>query len=318
MSNPNTAPRAAQWAVGGALLTIAMGAGVTGLYINVTHGAAVSVTAAILFGLADIGRIASPFAASVIGWTRQIKLIAWVCTGVSVYCAVTAQIEAYGGHHAARAGQASAYAAAQADAARFRTELAAIGEAGTSSGLAEAAKLAARRAEAEEVNGGCRKRCLDARAESAALTERSGKAARREELERKLDTVSLAQASAGPVHVGWEGKGLVNGIIVLILIETLVWLSIPALRLLTSARKTRTRVAKAVLRPAQKQRQERTRWSASDSAALRTLWGQGMKAGAIAAQLGIAESAIRSKASRLGLKRSRAQLTGKPKLVANS
>lgn len=322
MPNTITAPRWGQYCAGGALLAIALACGATGLIINVTHGLAISAAGAVLFGLADLARIACPFAAALLGWSRQIRITALIATAISVYCALTAQQANHGAHHAAQSGQAAAYAASQADAARIRAELAAITETGSASALTEAARLATKRAEDESANGGCRKRCLDARAEAERLTERAGKSARREALEQRLD--GLKAQTVAPVKVEREWRGLVDGLAAILLIETLVWLSIPGIGLIAAARASapaKPRVRKPArstnTATAAKPAPRKTQWAAHQVATLKTMHGQGLNATAIAAQIGTTPGAVRAKAKRLGLNRNTATAAARPRIVAS-
>ncbi|MDY6960291.1 MAG: hypothetical protein SV862_00110 [Pseudomonadota bacterium] len=235
MTNSNPMPRWGQWAAGSALLAVALVAGGTGLALNVSHGLAGGWAPATVYGLADIGKMLIPFVCGFIGWTMHRKLVAAACVATSIWCAVNAWQAVNEGKQSAAVQQQTAWTASQTDAGRIRAELASITETGTAATLRAAAGQATARADDEAKNGGCRKRCLDARAEAAALTERAGQAERRAELEGKLETVTAkAEASGGPA-ASEGGSGIVDALLFLLLIEGLVWLTLPAAELLRAA-----------------------------------------------------------------------------------
>lgn len=235
MTNTKPMPRWGQWAAGSVLLTVALAAGCTGLALNVQHGLAGGWAPAVVYGLADIGKMLIPLVCGFIGWRFHSRIAAAVCVATSIWCAVNAWQSVNAGKESAAVQQQTAWTASQADAGRIRAELASITETGTATALADAAAQATARADDEAKNGGCRKRCLDARAEAAALTERAGKAERRAELETKLEAVTAkAESSGGPAKAA-GGSGMVDALLFLALIELLVWLILPATELLRAA-----------------------------------------------------------------------------------
>lgn len=240
MRKTNTAPLWGQWAAGATLLAIALTTGGVGLLINVTHGMERGPAAAILFGLADAARIALPFAAVLLGWSRQVKLTAAICTAISLYCAASAMIAGHDARHARQTGQAEAYAANRDDAGRIRAELAGIRESGNPVTLRQQAAQAGERAAAEEKSGkGGRYQA--ALAEQAELTRRADLADRRAALEARLDALGAAGKTLAPAAIEASGRGWIDALAAILLVETLVWLSIPGLSLLAASRKPKPR-----------------------------------------------------------------------------
>lgn len=204
-----TVPRWGQVTVGVSLLSIAVAAGVTGLKINVFHGLEVSPEAGILFGLADLTKIVMPIIAGLIGWSRQMRVTALVCVVVSLWCASNAYLSGAGQQIAGKQHGADQYALAKdavakadADVTRFSTA-----------------------ADTERKSGGCGKQCK-------FLLEQADKARQ----EAKEARAALSNARAVDV-TGYERTGsAITAVLFLFLIEALVWLSVPAMKVLASAK----------------------------------------------------------------------------------
>lgn len=252
MKTNNALPKWGQWAAGLTLTSTAIAAGATSLTLNVLYGWQIGPAAAVTFGLADLAKITIPIVCVAIGWTWQSRLTLMLCAVVSLTCAASYFADREAGPLMARETRSAIYTGAQADMVRARTELAAIRETGDATALAAAAKLAQTRAKAEAANGGCRKRCLAASAEATALLERLSKAKRRDILQAQLASAKQeARRSAGnrstgrglmlAAATGFEAsrieKWLAGAMSVLkiVLLETLVYLSIPGATLLGQA-----------------------------------------------------------------------------------
>jgi uncharacterized protein YjhX (UPF0386 family) len=174
---------------------------------------------------------------------------------VSLTCAASYFLEADAKQLLAREGQATNWTGLQADLARARAELAAITETSTAESLNASAAAAGGRVEAlKDRKGKCtREECLKAQGRVAALLERAGKAKRKTELEATLASAKTeAKASGGPATVSGRAmtiaaltggnaasiEKIINGLMAalkIVLLETLVYLSMPATALLRQA-----------------------------------------------------------------------------------
>lgn len=240
MQTSTTMPRWGQLAVGGVTLAIAVTAGAVSLTLNVLAHAD-NLPSAIAYGLADVGKIAIPVVAAAIGWTWQTRATLLVCALASMASVSVYLYDTHGAALFARDAQANTYAGTQADITQARAELAAITETGTADALASAARLASDRAAAEAANGGCRKSCIAAQADAVTLTERAGKARRRAELEANIAQAKAEASRTGAVQVSGAGRQWFTAgmaALGLLLLETLVYLSIPGAALIAQAMRT--------------------------------------------------------------------------------
>jgi hypothetical protein len=243
MKTSATMPRWGQLAIGGVTLAIAVAAGATSLTINIVHHLQTDLTSAVAFGLADIGKLAVPVVAAAVGWSTQMRATLIVCALASMASVSIHLYDTHGQALFARDAQATTYAGAQADIERTRTELAAITETGTPDALAAAAQAAQKRAEAEAANGGCRRACLAAQAEATAFLERQGKAQRRAALETQLAAAKAEARTTGAAQASGDGRKYITmgmAALGLLLLETLVYLSIPATAMIAAALRTGT------------------------------------------------------------------------------
>jgi hypothetical protein len=208
---------------GVALLSIAIAAGATGLKINVAHGLEMRTEAGILFGLADLTKIVLPIVCGVIGWCMQTRIIALVCVTTSIFCAVTAFNAGADKHLAGKQHGADQYGMAKAGVTKA--------EALVTSLEAQAA--------AEAKNKGCGKQCK-------FISERADKA------RQELVTARNQLAAATPVAISGAEKttARISAVLFLVLIEALVWMSVPAMRLL--AQPAEPKVKAAVVRKPRK------------------------------------------------------------------
>ena len=203
-----TSARIGQGISGAVLLLIAMTAGATGFYINVSHGLEVSNTAGIIFGLSDLAKISLPIVAGVIGWSFQTRITATVCVAFSLFCAYNAYTGSSSQILAGKQHGANQYSIAQSTVKSLETEV---------------AKLDAD-ARAEAARGGCGKQCkfLMERADSARISLTEAR-------------TSLRQAKPVSIDRNAETKATVTALAFLFLLESLVWLSVPAMAALRIA-----------------------------------------------------------------------------------
>ena len=217
MTTRSTLPRWGQVIAGGTLLAIAIAAGAAGLKINVFHGLELRPEAGILFGLADLTKIVLPIVCGLIGWTLQTRLVAIVCIATSVFCAVTAFNTAADRMLAGKHHGADQYAAAKANVSKLETR---------------AANLDAQAA-AEAQRGGCGSKCqyLGTRADQA-----------RQALTEARQNLKVAR----PVELTGNEKltSRINSVLFLVLIEALVWMSVPAMQLLRQQKKAAKRTCR--------------------------------------------------------------------------
>lgn len=215
--------RRAQVISGVSLLAIAVCAGATGLYINVSHGLDVSVPAGILFGLSDLTKVMLPIVCGIIGWSRQMRVTAIVCVIASLWCASTAYLNGAGEQIAGKSHEASQYAGKKAQVEALEVQVASLD--------AQAA--------AEAKKGGCGKQCR-------YISERADKA----RLEAKEARAALASAKAVDV-TGYERLvSAVTAGLFLVLVEALVWTSVPAMALLNAPQPKARKAKKAKKRKA--------------------------------------------------------------------
>ena len=234
MKQPSRIPRWAQFLIGGVMLSIALAAGIVSLVLNVSHGLNVGLAAGITFGLADIGKIAIPIVAGIIGWSMQMRSTAIVCVLVSLFCATNYYADRHGRHLI----EAQHGEAVYADKAKAISEL----EAKVSSLDALVT--------AEAANGGCGPNCraLMQQASEARKSLQNARKARSQAkpVEASGLAVMISMSAGTKVEGTARGLGAVNAVLFLALLEALVWLSVPAMRALNMA--ATTPVAKPVAR----------------------------------------------------------------------
>jgi hypothetical protein len=212
-----------KWLAGFALLAIALAAGTLGLVLNITHGLEAGLAAGIAFGLADGAKMLIPLTAGIIGWSRQMKVTAAVCVAVSLWSAVNVYLDGAGNAFLAKQQGAEAYAS-QAKAIR---EL-----------EAEVARLTPLAAQ-EAKKGGCGKNCKAVNDQIETARQDLAKARQARAATKPVEVSGLASLIAmmsgvSPDEIA-RGIGAVKAGLFLLLIEALVWLSLPATALLKDA-----------------------------------------------------------------------------------
>jgi hypothetical protein len=254
VKQPSRIPRWAQFLIGGVLLSIALAAGIVSLVLNVSHGLNVGLAAGITFGLADIGKIAIPIVAGIIGWSMQMRSTAIVCVLVSLFCATNYYADRHGRHLI----EAQHGEAVYADKAKRISEL--------EKSVADLGALVT----AEAANGGCGPNCraLMQQASEASETLKAAREARSQAkpVEASGLAVMTSMSAGTQVEGTARGLGAVNAVLFLALLEALVWLSVPAMRALnmTASCKSAQRktVAKPAAKPAKAKKKPRAkRWS---------------------------------------------------------
>jgi hypothetical protein len=224
-----------KWTAGLALLAVALAAGALGLVLNVAHGLEAGLAAGIAFGLADGAKVLIPLTAGIIGWTRQMKITAAVCVAVSLWSAVNVYMD----------GAGQAILAKQHVQMAYETQAKAIAER-----EGDVARLTALAAE-EAARGGCGKSCraINEQIETARrrLAEaREGHAEAKPAEASGLASV-IAMMSGGNADEIARGIGAVKAALFLMLIEALVWLSVPAMALLNEAARSDTQNSGTVI-----------------------------------------------------------------------
>lgn len=230
-----------QWTCGSAMLAVAVTAGTVGLLLNVSHGLQTGIAVGVLFGLADVSKILIPIIGGAIGWSRQLRITAAICVAASLFCAIQYYLGSNGQHRAEQQHGAIVYA----ERAKRIAEL--------EKSVADLDAYAA----VEARKGGCGSNCR-------ALTVQAA------ETRQRLDTTRNERAEAKPVEI-IANAGLTSVVqtgLFLVLIEALVWLSVPAMALLGQAMKKQAPVEAAkVVKEARKSRKARA-WNQKDSSQL--------------------------------------------------
>ncbi len=220
MEDPITIPRWGKVAMGGALLSISLAAGALGLVLNVAHGLEAGLAPGIAFGLADGAKILIPLVAGVIGWTRQTKITAAICVAVSLWSAINVYLDGAGRDLLAKQHGATAYVSQAETIAELKQQKASY----------EA--LAA----AEAKKGRCGTNCValtkQAQDASAKLQDARTKQATMAPVEISGLAATVAMAAGGRQESIGRGVAAIRAFLFLALIEGLVWLSVPAMRLL--------------------------------------------------------------------------------------
>jgi hypothetical protein len=223
MPSHGALPRAGQFAAGVSLLVIALAASGLGLTLNVSHGLETSIAAAVAFGLADGAKIVVPLVAGLIGWSKHMRATALVCVLASLWAASNAYLDAAGRELLAKEHGQTVYA----DADRRISEL-----------EAEAASLRDL-AEKEGVRGGCKINCqtIINKAENSAQRLHEARQARAalSPVEASGLTAMVAMIAGGNAGKIARWLGAVKAALFILLVEALVWLAVPAMRLLSAA-----------------------------------------------------------------------------------
>jgi hypothetical protein len=216
-----------KWTAGLALLAVALAAGTLGLVLNVAHGLEAGLAAGIAFGLADGAKVLIPLTAGMIGWTRQMKITAAVCVAVSLWSAVNVYMD----------GAGQAILAKQHGQDAYATQAKAIAER-----EGEVARLTALAAH-EGAKGGCGKNCRAINEQIDTARQRLADARASHAEAKPVEASGLASMIAMLSGVKADevarGIGAVKAALFLLLIEALVWLSVPATALLKEASKSR-------------------------------------------------------------------------------
>jgi hypothetical protein len=220
MQNTTPIPRWAKWSGGLALLAIALAAGCLGLTLNVMHGLETGLAAAVAFGLADGAKIVVPIVCGIVGWTKQTQFTAAICVLASLWAATNTYLDRAGRELLAKEHGQTVYT----DAERGIGEL-----------TAEAASLRSM-AEKEAGRKGCGQNCRDLTAKAAdaarRLQDARAKRAVIQPVEASGLAAMLAMAGVGTTDRIARALGAVKAALFILLVEALVWLSVPAAALL--------------------------------------------------------------------------------------
>lgn len=200
--------RVAQAISGFSLLAVALTVGLTGMKLNIDNGLKTGVEAAVIFAAADAARMILPLVCGVLGWTKQMKAVALVCVAASLFCAVTAFLSGADQHRAEKQAAADHYAAIQADVVKADDRVRSLDTQVVDEGK----------------NKGCKSICQALQREAAqARTELAAAKA-------KAETVHPVAVSSGETL-----ETRIKAFLLLLIVESTVWLSIPAMTCLRSA-----------------------------------------------------------------------------------
>ena len=209
-----------KWTSGFLLLSIALAAGTLGMVLNVSHGLEAGLAAGIAFGLADGAKVLIPVVAGIVGWDKQMKVTAAICVAVSLWSAVNVYMDGAGQALLAREHTAESYA----DKGKAIQEL-----------ETQAANLTAMAAK-EASKGGCGPNCRDLNRQASEASQRLQEARTRRESAKPVELSGMAAmisyASGADQEGIARGIGTIKALLFLVLIEALVWLSVPAMGLL--------------------------------------------------------------------------------------
>lgn len=217
-----------QWVLGATLGGLAVGAGAISLGMNATYGLKSGLGFAAFFVMCDIAKLSIPAIAQVNGKWGMHERITWIFVfAISVLSACSYLMESQSTRILQMEASTKAVDGAEADAARARTELAAITETASVAalqGLVDTSEASAKASDdkaAEEAKSRCLDRCKGHqeaaaahRKEKAGYLLRLGEAQRRDKLQ-----ALLADAKATAKATPKEALGAVDAIAYLTGIE---------------------------------------------------------------------------------------------------
>lgn len=242
-SKSNTIPRWSQWLIGGVMLSLAVAAGCLGLVLNISYGLETSLASGVAFGLADLSKIAIPIVAGIIGWSMQMRITAVICVFVSLWAATNYYADRHGKELLSKQHAATIYADKAKSISDLRTQVSNLDA----------------MASAEAKRGGCGQNCRDLTKQASEARQRLQEARSIREGAKPIEASGLAVMTS--MATSWNAEtiarsiGAIKAALFLGLIETLVWLSIPAMKLLSmAATKTKT-----------KRRKSKRAWTAKQS-----------------------------------------------------
>jgi len=165
---------------------------------NWQYGRTISAELASILVLAAVAVVAVPVAASILGWSRHLRITAAICVALTVWSAVNAYSAKQGAAILAAQSAQAAYTSALADEKAARAMLATIKETGDAGELGKLQALAS--AEREKA---CRKPksddCANAKSEEKTLTGRVSDAKARDKAQATIANAKQ-DAKAGPAE----------------------------------------------------------------------------------------------------------------------
>jgi hypothetical protein len=187
-----------QLGTGIALATMAAVAVRVDVLNNWEYGRTISDELASILVLAAVAVVAVPVAASILGWSRHLRITAAICVALTVWSAVNAYSTKQGAAILSAQSAQAAYTSALADEKAARATLARITETGDADELTKLQALAS--AEREKA---CRRsrsdECTSAKAEEKAATARVSDAKARDKAQATLANAKQ-EAKAGPAE----------------------------------------------------------------------------------------------------------------------
>lgn len=225
------------------LCAIGVVTGLISLSLNVWHGYQVSLILALIFFLAEAGRIAIPVVASLRGWNKGFIIILATCGIASVYAALSNFADLNAHRLLAVESQNSNRDRAEAEYNRLRAELAGLSVTEAPADLEALVAAHKKKASDEAARGFCGPKCQKAETDALAATERLAQARRKAELETRLSAAQAELAQSAVVAVSGLSlliasffgvaqdkvaliEGLFKGLLSITLIELLVYLPI--------------------------------------------------------------------------------------------
>ncbi len=192
MNHDTTIPWWVQLIVGLALALMALAAMRVDLINNVDYGMTVSAEMATIMALAAIGVVAIPSAASILGWSRHLKAVTWICVALTIWAAINAYTAKQGAHILNAQASQENYTSAKEDASRAREVLKKISEVGDAEQLG---KLA------DEADAKAIKDCRRKRSDECKLAEADKKLAH-----ERLSNAKARDAAKADLAKAEDGK----------------------------------------------------------------------------------------------------------------
>ncbi len=187
-----------QLVTGSALALMAVAAVRVDILNNWAYGQTVSLELATILVLAALCVVALPTAASVLGWSRHLRLTTVICVLLTVWAAINAYSAKQGATILAAQSSQAAYESAKADEKAARETLSRIKETGDADELGKLQAMAV-----SESARACRKprsdACKTAEADEKTLTARLSDAKARDKAQAIL-AEARHEAKAGPAQ----------------------------------------------------------------------------------------------------------------------
>ncbi len=183
MKLSSTMPAWAQWVLGIFLSGAVLFAGGATMAMNVIFGLQYSLILGVIFGFADLLKVAMPAVAIFVGWRWEIKTIRYSAVIFSIFCALNHLAETQGNAMLGSQHRSAMIERAEQEATTLQGQIDQIDEVLGSQELGALHQQKLDAVSRETGRGGCGKTCEALQVEADALLVRLGKAKRREQLE---------------------------------------------------------------------------------------------------------------------------------------